>query len=132
VPTRMKPAPKSFNAVSRRACRNSSTKIRGRSRLERRRRLRAGLPEWVFQCKCLDLHAGIEDCGATTAGPISVVRPSAMGTPRVNLRTCGSILTRRITQDDYDKKARDLKEQQAEFALLLEQHQQGDAAYRRP
>jgi hypothetical protein len=36
----------------------------------------------------------------------------------------------RITQDDYDKKARELKEQQAEIATRIEQHQQGNAEYR--
>ena len=35
-----------------------------------------------------------------------------------------------ITQDDYDKKARELKEQQAEIATRIEQHQQGNAEYR--
>jgi hypothetical protein len=29
-------------------------------------------------------------------------------------------------QDDYDKKARELKERQAEIALRIEQHQQGE------
>ena len=37
---------------------------------------------------------------------------------------------RRITQDDYDKKTRELKEQQAEIATRIEQHQQGNAEYR--
>src|SRR5260370_31247529 len=37
---------------------------------------------------------------------------------------------RRITQDDYDKKARELKERQAEIATRIEQHQQGDGEYR--
>jgi hypothetical protein len=37
---------------------------------------------------------------------------------------------RRITQDEYDKKARELKERQAEFATRIEQHQQGDGEYR--
>jgi hypothetical protein len=37
---------------------------------------------------------------------------------------------RRISQGDYDKKARELKERQAEIALRIEQHQQGDAEYR--
>src|SRR2546421_12683109 len=36
----------------------------------------------------------------------------------------------RITQGDYDKKARELKERQAEIAVRIEQHQQGDAEYR--
>ena len=36
----------------------------------------------------------------------------------------------RITQGDYDKKARELKERQAEIAARIEQHQQGDAEYR--
>src|SRR5258708_17626186 len=36
----------------------------------------------------------------------------------------------RISQDDYDKKARELKEQQAEIATRIEQHQQGNAEYR--
>jgi hypothetical protein len=43
----------------------------------------------------------------------------------VSIRIC-----RRITQDDYDKKARELKEQQAEIATRIEQHQQGNAEYR--
>jgi hypothetical protein len=37
---------------------------------------------------------------------------------------------RRITQDDYDKKARELKERQAEIATRIDQHQQGDGEYR--
>jgi hypothetical protein len=41
-----------------------------------------------------------------------------------------AVRPRRITQDDYDKKARELKEKQAEFALRIEQHQQGDGEYR--
>jgi site-specific DNA recombinase len=39
-------------------------------------------------------------------------------------------LDKSITQDDYDKKARELKEQQAETATRIEQHQQGNAEYR--
>jgi hypothetical protein len=35
-----------------------------------------------------------------------------------------------ITQDDYDKKARELKEKQAEFVVRIEQHQLGDGEYR--
>ncbi len=35
-----------------------------------------------------------------------------------------------ITQDDYDRKARELKERQTEIALRIEQHQQGEGAYR--
>jgi hypothetical protein len=31
----------------------------------------------------------------------------------------------RITQDEYDKKARELKERQSELATRLDQHQQG-------
>jgi hypothetical protein len=31
---------------------------------------------------------------------------------------------------DYDKKARELKDQQAEIAARIEQHQQGNAEYR--
>ena len=38
-------------------------------------------------------------------------------------------LDKSITQDDYDKKARELKEQQAEIALRIEQHQKGDGEY---
>src|ERR1700730_18792182 len=37
---------------------------------------------------------------------------------------------RRITLGEYDKKARELKERQAEIASRIEQHQQGDAEYR--
>jgi hypothetical protein len=36
----------------------------------------------------------------------------------------------RITQDEYDKKARELKERQAEIATCTDQHQQGDGEYR--
>src|SRR5918999_1622467 len=36
----------------------------------------------------------------------------------------------RITQDEYDKKARELKERQAEIALRIEQHQQGEDSFR--
>jgi hypothetical protein len=36
----------------------------------------------------------------------------------------------RITQDDYDRKARELKERQTEIALRVEQHQQGEGDYR--
>jgi hypothetical protein len=39
-------------------------------------------------------------------------------------------LERRITQSDYDKKARELKERQTEIGLRIEQHQQGDGDYR--
>jgi hypothetical protein len=35
-----------------------------------------------------------------------------------------------ITQDDYDRKARELKERQTEIALRVEQHQQGEGDYR--
>jgi hypothetical protein len=37
---------------------------------------------------------------------------------------------RRITQDEYDKKARELKERQTEIALRIEQHQQGEGDFR--
>jgi hypothetical protein len=39
-------------------------------------------------------------------------------------------LGRGITQSDYDKKARELKERQTEIGLRIEQHQQGDGDYR--
>lgn len=39
-------------------------------------------------------------------------------------------LDKSITQDEYDKKARELKEKQTEFALRIEQHQQADGDYR--
>jgi hypothetical protein len=35
-----------------------------------------------------------------------------------------------ITQDEYDKKARELKDQQTEIGLRTEQHQKGDGDYR--
>jgi hypothetical protein len=35
-------------------------------------------------------------------------------------------LDKSITQDDYDRKARELKERQTEIALRVEQHQQGE------
>src|ERR1700716_120345 len=37
---------------------------------------------------------------------------------------------RRITGDEYDKKARELKERQTEIALRIEQHQKGEGDYR--
>jgi hypothetical protein len=37
----------------------------------------------------------------------------------------------RITQDEYDKKARELKERQTEIALRIEQHQKGEGDFRR-
>jgi hypothetical protein len=40
------------------------------------------------------------------------------------------LVRRRITQDEYDKKARELKERQAEIATCIDQHQQGDGEYR--
>ena len=36
----------------------------------------------------------------------------------------------RITQDEYDKKARELKERQTEIALHIEQHQKGEEDFR--
>jgi hypothetical protein len=40
-------------------------------------------------------------------------------------RNCG-----RITGDEYDKKARELKERQTEITLRIEQHQKGESDYR--
>ena len=37
---------------------------------------------------------------------------------------------RSITQDKYDKKARELKERQTEIALRIEQHQKGEEYFR--
>ena len=37
-------------------------------------------------------------------------------------------LDRSITQDEYDKKARELKERQTEIAVRIEQHQKGEAS----
>jgi hypothetical protein len=37
---------------------------------------------------------------------------------------------RRITQDEYDKKARELKERQSEIELGIEQHQKGEGDFR--
>jgi hypothetical protein len=36
----------------------------------------------------------------------------------------------RITGDEYDRKARELKERQTEIALQIEQHQKGEGDYR--
>jgi hypothetical protein len=38
----------------------------------------------------------------------------------------------RITQDEHDRKARELKDRQAEIALRLEQHQGGEGCFREP
>jgi len=37
---------------------------------------------------------------------------------------------RRITQDEYDKKAREPKERQSEIALRIEQHQKAEGDFR--
>ena len=39
-------------------------------------------------------------------------------------------IPRRITGDEYDKKARELKERQTEITLRIEQHQKGEGNYR--
>jgi hypothetical protein len=39
-------------------------------------------------------------------------------------------LDKSITQDEYDKKARELKERQTEIALRVEQHQKGEGDFR--
>ena len=39
-------------------------------------------------------------------------------------------LEKSITQNEYDKKARELKERQADIAAQIEQHQKGDGEYR--
>jgi site-specific DNA recombinase len=39
-------------------------------------------------------------------------------------------LDKRITQDEYDKKARDLKQSQTEVVLRIEQHQKGEGDFR--
>jgi DNA invertase Pin-like site-specific DNA recombinase len=39
-------------------------------------------------------------------------------------------LDKSITQDEYDKKARELKQRQAEIALRIEQHQKGEGDFR--
>jgi len=36
----------------------------------------------------------------------------------------------RITADEYDRKARELKERQTEIALRIEQHQKGQGDFR--
>jgi site-specific DNA recombinase len=39
-------------------------------------------------------------------------------------------LDRRITRDEYDKKARELKQRQAEIGLRVAQHEKGDGDFR--
>jgi hypothetical protein len=39
-------------------------------------------------------------------------------------------LDKSITQDEYDKKARELKERQTEIAMRIEQHQKGEGDFR--
>jgi site-specific DNA recombinase len=39
-------------------------------------------------------------------------------------------LDKSITQDEYDKKAREIKERQTEIALQIEQHQEGEGTFR--
>lgn len=49
---------------------------------------------------------------------------------RVPTRRTRAFAMQRITQDEYDKKARELKARQVELAMQIEQHQQGDGAFR--
>jgi hypothetical protein len=51
------------------------------------------------------------------------VRPSIM-TPK-----WPTFSSRRITQDEYDKKARELKDRQVDIATRIEQHQEGDGSF---
>jgi hypothetical protein len=53
-----------------------------------------------------------------------------MRVPEMTPRRCARHWSWRITQDDYDRKARELKERQTEIALRIEQHQQGEGDYR--
>ena len=46
----------------------------------------------------------------------------------MRLPACGPV---RITQDEYDKKARELKGRQTELALRIEQHQEGEGSPQR-
>ena len=39
-------------------------------------------------------------------------------------------LDKSITQDEYDRKARELKERQTEIGLRIEQHQEGEGSFR--
>jgi hypothetical protein len=54
--------------------------------------------------------------------------------PRIGARTsstsCSKPSTRSITGDEYDKKARELKERQTEITLRIEQHQKGEGIFR--
>jgi hypothetical protein len=43
---------------------------------------------------------------------------------------CLRLCLRRITQDEYDKKARELKERQTEITMRIEQHQKGEGDFR--
>jgi hypothetical protein len=55
---------------------------------------------------------------------------------RIPTSNCGSMTSAGewwrmcITQNEYDKKARELKDRQTEIGLRIEQHQQGDGDYR--
>lgn len=55
----------------------------------------------------------------------SLYSPVAIGVPSVAALTLGG-----ITQDEYDKKARELKGRQNEIALRIGQHQDGEGDYR--
>ena len=52
---------------------------------------------------------------------------SALGKPPLQLAWPPA---RRITADEYDRKARELKERQTEIALRIEQHQKGEGDFR--
>jgi hypothetical protein len=49
---------------------------------------------------------------------------------RAPSRATSASTCRGITQDEYDKKARELKERQTEIALRIEQHQKGEGDFR--
>jgi len=45
-------------------------------------------------------------------------------------RAVAALAAWQITQDEYDKKARELKQQQAEIAVRIEEHQKGEGDFR--
>ena len=62
------------------------------------------------------------------AWAVWIIKPSCTG-PDVE-RASPLLEDGRITGDEYDRKARELKERQTEIALRIEQHQKGEGDYR--
>jgi hypothetical protein len=65
------------------------------------------------------------------AGPLGLWQDHDLAHDRrIRATGCGPRRSRRIAGDEYDKKARELKERQTELAMRIEQRQKGEGEFR--